>query len=97
MSLITRLENYTLKFPQEMLLIQAQIGDEVDQIIVFKGFSSSLMRPTAYDPDVAVLPESAVVECIDRLQAPYQPADPKYLEQGLALDIFLGRLAQLGL
>ncbi len=94
---ITRLENYTLKYPQEVLLVHAQIEDEDDQIIVFKGFSSSLMRPTAYDPAVPTLVETAIVHQIDRIQGPYQPQAIQYLEKGLTQAAFIAKLASLDL
>ena len=97
MALVTRLENYTLKYPQEVLLVQAKIEDEDDSVIVFRGFSSSLMRPTAYDPEVPTLPDTALIYKIDRLKGPYQPDDPQYIEQGLNLEDFLAKLESLGL
>ncbi|MBW4657668.1 MAG: hypothetical protein KME15_03265 [Drouetiella hepatica Uher 2000/2452] len=78
-----RLEQYTLKRPQEVLLVTAEIAGEADEIMIFKGFSSSLMRSTAYDPDVPMLPEAAKIVAIDRLVAPYQPDRPQYIQQGL--------------
>ncbi|TVQ19730.1 MAG: hypothetical protein EA367_10675 [Leptolyngbya sp. DLM2.Bin15] len=85
-SLGVRLENYTLKYPQEVLMVHAQLGDDMDQIVIFRGFSSSLMHPTAYDPDVPVLSDQADITAIDRLQGPYDPSQPRYLQQGLTLD-----------
>ena len=92
-SLSARLEQYTLKHPQEVLIVHAEIEGESDQIVIFRGFSSSLMRPTAFDPEVPVLADTAVVNYIDRLQGPYRPASPQYLERNIDLDTFLSRLA----
>lgn len=92
-SLAAQLERYTLEHPQEVLLVKVETAGELDEILVFKGFSSSLMRPTAFDPDVPVLSPDATVIQIDRLQGPYQPANPDYLEQGLSLKTFLSRLS----
>jgi len=78
-----RLEQYTLKRPQEVLRVTAEIAGEPDEILIFKGFSSSLMRSTAYDPDVLMLPEEAKIIAIDRIVAPYQPHQPQYIQQGL--------------
>lgn len=97
MTLVSRLENYTLRYPQEVLLVQAKIDGEDDSVIVFKGFSSSLMRPTAYDPEVPTLPDAALIYKIDRLKGPYQPDDPQYIEQGIILEDFLTKLEALGL
>ncbi len=91
-TIAARLESYTLKCPQEVLLVHAQIEDEPDQIVIFRGFSSSLMRPTAFDPEVPVLPASAVISHIDRLKGPYQPQSPQYLERGISVNDFISRL-----
>lgn len=96
-ALVTRLERYTLSRPKEVLLVHAEIDGEADQIIIFKGFSSSLMRPTAFDPEVPTLPADAAIHQIDRLQGPYQPQSPQFLEQGLSLENFLAKLSALGL
>lgn len=97
MSVGHRLEQYTLQHPQEVLIVKADIAGEEDEIAIFRGFSSSLMRPTAFDIDVPVLPEEAIVLAIDRLQGPYDPANPQYLEQGLSWADFLLVLSKLGL
>lgn len=96
-ALVTRLEKYTLSRPQEVLLVHAEINGEDDQIIIFKGFSSSLMRPTAFDPEVPTLPADAAIRQIDRLQGPYQPQAPQFLERGLSLKDFLEKLSAVGL
>ncbi|MFK8184151.1 MAG: hypothetical protein AB8B99_12315 [Phormidesmis sp.] len=93
-SLGARLESYTLRFPQEVLLVQASIAGAADTIVVFKGFSSSLVRPTAYDPEVPTLPGGAAIECIDRLKGPYTPESPDYIEQGMSLEAFTARLVE---
>ena len=89
-----RLEQYTVKRPQEVLLVTLEINGERDEIAIFKGFSSSLMRPTAFDPDVPVIPEEAKIISIDRLKSPYNPESPQYIQQGLSLDTIQSLLAQ---
>jgi hypothetical protein len=79
-----RLEQYTVKKSQEVLIVTVEIDDEPDQIAVFKGFSSSLMRPTAYDPDVPVLPDTAKIITIDRIASPYNPDAPRYLQKDIS-------------
>ncbi|MCG8367687.1 MAG: hypothetical protein MJA27_30670 [Pseudanabaenales cyanobacterium] len=91
-----RLEQYTLKQPQEVLIVQAEIEGEPDQVMIFKGFSSSLMRPTAFDPDIPVLPQNAKILSIDRLQSPYTPDSPNYLAQGMTWESFQPLLKDLG-
>jgi hypothetical protein len=92
-----RLEQYTLKRPQEVLLVSAEIDGQLDEIAIFKGFSSSLMNPTAFDPDVPILPESVKILSIDRLQSPYNPNDPRYIEEGISWENFQQVLASVGL
>ncbi len=91
-----RLEQYTLKRPQEVLLVRAEIGGEPEEVVIFRGFSSSLTRPTDPDPDVPVLPASARIIAIDRLRGPYDPAHPQYLETGLTIAAMTVRLTEVG-
>ncbi len=91
-----RLEQYTLKRPQEVLLIHAEIEGEADRILVFKGFSSSLMRSTAFNPDIPVLPETAKIVGGDRLKSPYNPDNPQYIQQGLTLEALEALFAEVG-
>jgi hypothetical protein len=91
-----RLEQYTIKRPQEVLIVTAEIAGEEDQIAIFKGFSSSLMRPTAFDPDVPVLPEEAKIVSIDRVASPYNPDAPHYLQQGLTWETMQQLLLDAG-
>lgn len=92
-----RLERYTLKHPEEVLLVKVQWADERDEVTIFKGFSSSLMRQTAFDPDVPVIPIEAVVLSVDRFRSPYSPSQPQVIEQGLSWDQFSARLALDGI
>ncbi|BBD59996.1 hypothetical protein NIES2109_27890 [Nostoc sp. HK-01] len=91
-----RLEQYTTKRPQEVLLITVEIADEQDKIAVFKGFSSSLMRPTAFDPDVPVLLDAATILSIDRIASPYNPEAPRYIEKGISWEAMQALLVEVG-
>jgi hypothetical protein len=91
-----RLEQYTLKRPQQVLLVQALVKGEADQVVVFRGFSSSLVRPTAFDPDVPVLPEDAAIQTIDILKGPYNPDQPRYLQPGLTWAEMVSLLEAVG-
>ena len=96
MSNLFRLEQYTLKRRQEVLLVTAEVDDELDQIAIFRGFSSSLVRSTAFNPDIPVLPETARVLSIERLQGPYDPHNPRYLQQGLTWETMQPLLEEVG-
>lgn len=91
-----RLGQYTLKRPQEVLLVKAEVAGELDQIAIFKGYASSLTRPTAFDPDVPVLPDEATILAIDRLEGPFDPNQPRYLEQAISWEAFQALLAAIG-
>jgi hypothetical protein len=92
-SIARQLEAYTVKFPTEVLLVRLEVGNELDEIAIFKGFSSSLVRATAFDPDVAVIPDDAKIIGIDRLIAPYNPRSPNYIEQNISWEQFQAALA----
>jgi hypothetical protein len=92
-----RLEQYTLLHPQEVLLVKAKVEGQPDEVSIFKGFSSSLIRPTAVDPDVPVLPNDAVILSIDRLHSPYNPAQPNIIQTDLTWADFLVLLERDGL
>jgi hypothetical protein len=78
-----RLEKYTQNRPQEVLIVTAEIDQELDEITIFKGFSSSLTRPTSFDPEVPILPEDGKIIKIDRIKSPLNPEHPDYIDQGL--------------
>ncbi len=92
-----QLERYTAKRPQEVLLVTLEINGELDEIAIYRGFSSSLMRPTAFDPDVPVIPKDAKIISIDRLKGPYNPQSPQYIQQGLSMEAMQSLLAELNL
>ena len=95
-SVAQRLEQYTTKRSQEVLIVTVEIAGEQDQIAIFKGFSSSLMRPTAFDPDVPVLPDTANILSIDRVASPYNPQSPRYIQQGLNWETIQPLLLEAG-
>jgi hypothetical protein len=95
-SISKRLEQYTIKRPQEVLIVTINIADEEDKIAVFKGYSSSLMRPTDFDPDVPVLPDEATILAIDRIASPYNPESPRYIQQGISREVMETLLLEVG-
>ena len=91
-----RLEAYTIKCPGEVLVVTAKIAAKEECIIIFKGFSSSLMYTTAFDPDVPLLPEEAEIIAIDRVHSPYNPEAIRYIQQGLDWQEMEGLLTAVG-
>jgi hypothetical protein len=97
MNIGKRLEEYTIKRPQEVLLITIEFEGEIDEIVIFKGFSSSLMQPTNPDPDIPVISNEAVIISIDRVKSPYNPSQPNYIQQDLNLEEIESLLQELKL
>lgn len=93
-SMMNRLERYSLEHPQEVFVIHACVAEEPDEVVIFKGFSSSLMRSTAYDLDLPVLPDHAEILSVDRLEAPFNPQDPKLIEHDIPWIEFQNRLGE---
>jgi hypothetical protein len=91
-----RLEQYTIKRPQEVLMVTAEVAGVEDQIAIFRGYSSSLVRSTPFDADVPLLPDEAKIISIDRLAAPYNPEAPRYLQPGLTWEAMEAVLLEVG-
>lgn len=91
-----RLEKYTASATHEVLLVTAEIAGVVDQVAIFRGFSSSLVRPTHFDPEVPVLPDEAKIISIDRIASPYNPQSPRYIQQGLTWESIQPLLLEAG-
>jgi hypothetical protein len=89
------LEQYSRQNPQEVLLVSLTVDGVPDQVAIFKGFSSSLMSPTAFDPDVPMIPDHAVIESIDRLESPYNPNNPRYIQRHLRWSEFEPLIADI--
>ncbi|MCP9800455.1 hypothetical protein [Synechococcus sp. RedBA-s] len=47
--------------------------EEEFELLIFRGFSSSVTHPTAFDPDQPALPEGASLESAELLQGPMNP------------------------
>eukprot|EP00250_Pteridium_aquilinum_P035431 c9401_g1_i1 orf=156-710(-) len=86
---ISILENYTERVPSELLLVHAAVDDEDDEVLIYKGHSSSLMRATPSDLEDVILPPNARIDGIDRMKGPYNPDNPLYIETGLSWEDFL--------
>lgn len=95
-NIAARLEKYSIKRPNEVLIVKVEVEGEPDEIAIFKGFSSSLMRHTAFDPDVAVLPDTAKIISIDLVASPYNPEAPRYIRQGLTREEIQSLLTEMG-
>ncbi|KAK3003057.1 hypothetical protein RJ639_018939 [Escallonia herrerae] len=89
---IAMLELYSQSAKEEALLVSALVDEEEVEVLIFKGFSSSLSYRTSPDPSRSILPARAVIKSIDRIKGPFDPSNIEYLERGLTLEIFRSRL-----
>ncbi|KAJ1293912.1 hypothetical protein BS78_01G105700 [Paspalum vaginatum] len=89
---VARMERYTEDARDQALLVKARVDDEVEVVLVFKGFSSSLSGGTAADPARSVLPERAIIQSVDVVKGPFDPNNIEYLEKGVEWDDFKSRL-----
>lgn len=93
-----RLEQYTLKCKQEVLMVNLETASgEPDLVMIYAGFSSSLMRSTAFDPDIPVIAEDSEITSIDRLASPYNPDNPQYIASGLTRAAMENLMQEIGI
>jgi hypothetical protein len=64
-------------------------GWEPFELLIFRGFSSSVSHPTAFDPDCPALPEGARIHEAELLQGPLNPAAEQPLAGPLPAQRFL--------
>ncbi|KAL0917156.1 hypothetical protein M5K25_012203 [Dendrobium thyrsiflorum] len=88
---IAMLESYTESARSEVLLVGATVDGVVEQVLIFKGYSSCLSSRTAIDPSKSVLPAKAIIQSIDVIKGPFDPSCIDYLEKGLTFDEFIVR------
>ena len=59
------------------------------EVLIFRGFSSSVSHPTAFDPDQPALPEAAQLDSGELLQGPLNPSAERRLTGPAAVQHFL--------
>jgi hypothetical protein len=78
-----QLEDYTIKHKNEALILTIVVDETEQQLVVFRGFTSSLTNPTPANPEDPVIPAGAELKTIDRVKAPFNPNNPNYIDRGL--------------
>ena len=73
-ALIQALEERTRQHPDRVVRLQGVIEDQLFELLIFRGFSSSTTHPTAFDPDASVLPEGTSLTQAELLQGPLSPS-----------------------
>ncbi|KAL5553255.1 hypothetical protein UlMin_040656 [Ulmus minor] len=85
---IAMLEFYSQSARGEALIVKALVDDREVEVLIFKGFSSSLSYGTSADPSKSILPARAVIKSIDRVKGPFDPSNIEYLQKGLTWEAF---------
>jgi len=65
------------------------------ELLIFRGFSSSLSHPTVFDPDQPALPSMARIEAAELLAGPLNPSQEQRLAGPVAVEHFLDPSAWL--
>lgn len=67
--------------------------EEAFELLIFRGFSSSVTHPTAFDPDRPALPEGAEITSAELLAGPLNPLQERRLAGPQPVEAFLNPAA----
>ena len=86
--LLARLEELSRSRPDRVLRLTGELpGDEGGlepfELLIFRGFSSSVSHPTAFDPDQPALPETALIASLEGKRGMPIPRPPFPAVKGL--------------
>jgi hypothetical protein len=91
--LLARLEELSRLRPDRVVRLSGELpaaaGWEPFELLIFRGFSSSISHPTAFDPDQPALPPQARVAAAELLQGPLNPAAEQRLAGPMAPELLL--------
>ena len=106
-ALLTALEAISRDRPDRVLRLTGELPSpegsglgpdrlaEPFELLIFRGFSSSLSHPTAFDPDQPALPATAKIEAAELLAGPLNPSQEQRLAGPVAVEHFLDPAAWL--
>jgi hypothetical protein len=91
--LLAQLEELSRARPDRVLrlsgVLPGESGYEPFELLIFRGFSSSISHPTAFDPDQPALPAAARVDGAELLEGPLNPAAERCLAGPMAAELLL--------
>lgn len=91
--LLKRLEALSRERPDRVVRLRGELpgerGPEPFELLIFRGFSSSVSHPTAFDPDQPVLPDGVRIASAELLTGPLDPSAEQVLAGPLTPGIFL--------
>ena len=97
--LLLQLEEISRSRPDRVLRLRGSLpvadGLEPFELLIFRGFSSSVSHPTGFDPDQPLLPEAARIEQAELLQGPLNPQAEQCLSSASGVQAFLETAAWL--
>ena len=100
-ALLAGLEAISHGRPDRVLRLRGELPGDVEgawepfELLIFRGFSSSVTHPTDFDPDQPALPERALITAAELLQGPLDPANATVLAGPMAADLLLDPAAWL--
>ncbi|MFM7311613.1 MAG: hypothetical protein ACKO0M_00315 [Cyanobium sp.] len=88
------LEAISREHPDRVLRLRGDLPGERGvpepfELLIFRGFSSSVSHPTAFDPDQPALPVDACITAAELLQGPFDPTDERPLRGPEPVAVFL--------
>jgi hypothetical protein len=98
LALLVGLEELSRHHPDRVLRLRGTLpGDpaqlahlaEPFELLIFRGFSSSVTHPTAFDPDSPLLPEGTQIAAAELLRAPLKPGEEEVLAGPISPQVFL--------
>jgi hypothetical protein len=91
-ALLAELETISRERPDRVLRLRGEVpvdGEgnpsagggalEPFELLIFRGFSSSVSHPTGFDPDVPALPEGSTISGAELLAGPLNPANEQLI------------------
>ena len=75
LDLVQQLEERSRLASDRVVRLKGTVGSEPFELLIFRGFSSSTTHPTAFDPDVSVLPHGTRLASAELLEGPLNPAN----------------------
>lgn len=92
--LLARLEAISRERPDRVLRLRGDLpGEAADrepfELLIYRGFASSLSHPTAADPDQPALPAAALITAAELLAAPLNPGREELLGDARPVERFL--------
>ena len=77
--LIRELEERSRLNPERVIRLGGFVAEDPFELLIYRGFSSSTSHPTAFDPDLSVLPEGTILHEAELLKGPLRPGDESVL------------------